>query len=99
MTDVREQVMKVEPAPEDPVMEAPAPAGGAVGVIENERYFRTEHLQSDLSGRTLRGGAVTMTGQGARFILNLASTALLARLLVPQDFGLVAMVAAITGFL
>jgi len=61
--------------------------------------FETAHLHADLHRRTLRGGAVTLAGQGARFVLNLTSTAILARLLVPQDFGLVAMVAAITGFL
>ena len=62
-------------------------------------HFRTDHLNRDLSDRTVRGGAVTMTAQGLRFALNLGSTALLARLLTPDDFGLVAMVAAITGFL
>ncbi len=38
-------------------------------------------------------------GQGAKFVLNLASTMILARLLTPQDFGLVAMVTAVTGFI
>jgi PST family polysaccharide transporter len=37
--------------------------------------------------------------QGTQFVLNLASTMVLARLLTPQDFGLVAMVATIMGFL
>lgn len=40
-----------------------------------------------------------MSGQGARFALQIVSTMVLARVLTPADFGLVAMVTAITGFL
>jgi PST family polysaccharide transporter len=64
-----------------------------------DRYFRTDHLLADIKGRAYRGGAVTLSAQGIKFALNLCSTAALARLLTPQDFGLVAMVTAITGFL
>lgn len=63
-----------------------------------EQYFQTDHLQKDLHARSFRGGAITLTGQGARFALNLVSTAIMARLLRPQDFGLVAMVTSITSF-
>jgi O-antigen/teichoic acid export membrane protein len=59
----------------------------------------TEHLHADLKGRSVRGGMVTMAGQGAKFLLNLGSIMALARLLTPADFGLIAMVAPITGFL
>jgi O-antigen/teichoic acid export membrane protein len=62
------------------------------------RHFRTDHLMADLKGRSVRGGAVTMAAQGAKFVLQLGSTAVLARLLTPADFGLVAMVTAVTGF-
>src|SRR5450756_4527 len=61
--------------------------------------FAIEHLTQDLRRRTARGGFVTLTGQGARFMLQLGSTMALARLLTPADFGLVAMVTAVTGFL
>ena len=47
----------------------------------------------------MRGGAATFAGQGAKFVLNLASTMILARLLTPQDFGLIAMVTVIIGFI
>jgi PST family polysaccharide transporter len=40
-----------------------------------------------------------MLAQGAKFLLNLVSTMILARLLTPRDFGLVAMVMTVTGFL
>ncbi len=61
-------------------------------------FFDTEYLKTDLKGRSVRGGAVTMVAQGARFFLQMGSTIVLARLLTPQDFGLVAMVTAVTGF-
>lgn len=61
--------------------------------------FLTEHLKADLGRRSVRGGAITFVGQGGKFFLQLGSTMVLARLLTPQDFGLIAMVAAVTGFI
>lgn len=52
----------------------------------------------DLGGRTARGGMITLTAQGMKFLMGLAWTAILARLLVPGDFGLVAMAAPVVGF-
>lgn len=63
-----------------------------------ERQFETDHLMADLKGRSVRGGAVTMAAQGAKFALQIGSTAVLARLLTPADFGLIAMVTAVAGF-
>jgi O-antigen/teichoic acid export membrane protein len=63
-----------------------------------EQFFQTEHLTKDLHGRSFRGGVVTLSGQVIKFLLGLISTAILARLLRPQDFGLVAMVTSITAF-
>lgn len=60
--------------------------------------FQTGHLASDLKQRSVRGGAVTLTAQAVKFVTRLGTTAVLARLLLPEDFGLVAMVTAITGF-
>src|SRR5271165_2594094 len=59
--------------------------------------FSTEHLHADLKGRSVRGGLLTLTSQGAQFLMQSISTVVLARLLTPADFGLVAMVATITG--
>lgn len=64
----------------------------------NDRLFRIDHLISDLNRRTLRGGALTLAAQGIKFVLQMVSTIVLARLLSPADFGLVAMVTAVTGF-
>src|SRR5215469_9276272 len=58
--------------------------------------FSTEHLQADLKGRSVRGGVWTVTSQGMQFLMQSTATVVLARLLTPSDFGLVAMVTAIT---
>jgi len=57
----------------------------------------TQHLQADLKSRSLRGGLVTITSQGSQFLLQSVMTVVLARLLTPADFGIVAMVVAVTG--
>ncbi|NHC14408.1 lipopolysaccharide biosynthesis protein [Motilibacter deserti] len=54
-------------------------------------------LRPALGRRAARGLVVTMGGQWGRLVLQTASTAVLARLLLPGDFGLVAMVVAVTG--
>lgn len=59
--------------------------------------FSTEHLHADLKGRSVRGGMFTVTSQGAQFVMQSVATVVLARLLTPADFGLVAMATAITG--
>src|SRR5207248_8578831 len=65
----------------------------------NQQHIKTDHLLANLKQRTISGGAVTVSAQAAKFVLNLASTVILARLLTPPDFGLVAMVTVVTGFL
>lgn len=65
----------------------------------HHRLFETEHLQQDLRRRGVRGAAVTMLGQTGRFIIQLAGLAVLARLLVPADFGVFGKTIALTGFI
>src|SRR5206468_2493229 len=65
----------------------------------NQKHFTTDHLLTNLRGRTISSVAVTMSAQAAKFALSLASIVILARLLTPRDFGLVAMVTTVTGFL
>ncbi len=64
-----------------------------------ERYLRTDHLNTDLKGRSVRGGAVTMVAQITKFILQLGSTAILARILTPADYGLMGMVFVFINFI
>ncbi|MHC4207446.1 MAG: oligosaccharide flippase family protein, partial [Planctomycetota bacterium] len=61
-------------------------------------FFNTEYLKADLKGRSVRGGAVTIAAQWIKFCLQMASMVVLARLLTPQDFGLIAMVMVVTNF-
>src|SRR6476620_10565029 len=61
--------------------------------------FATQHLLSDLKRHTISGGVITMSAQGAKFAMNLVATVVLARLLTPRDFGLIAMVTGFTAFL
>lgn len=51
----------------------------------------------DLKERVVRGAVAKLCGQAANFILRLGFIAVMARLLHPEDFGLVAMVMAVTG--
>ncbi|MDO3379728.1 lipopolysaccharide biosynthesis protein [Geoalkalibacter halelectricus] len=62
------------------------------------KIFDTKHLNKDLKKRSLRSGAVTMSSQGAKFVIQIGSTMILARILTPDDYGMMAMVVAITGF-
>jgi O-antigen/teichoic acid export membrane protein len=67
-------------------------------MAKNRGVLITEHLMTDLGRRTAWGGAIAIGAQLTRFALQLVSSAIMARLLAPADFGLVAMAAAITGF-
>src|SRR6266404_5099344 len=69
------------------------------GIDASERHLSTDHLLTNLRQRTISSGLVTAAAQGAQFFLNLGYIMVLARLLVPQDFGLFAMVATVMGFL
>ena len=57
----------------------------------------TDHLHADLRGRSVRGGVLNVSSQGAQFLIQSVATVVLARLLTPADFGLVAMVSTVTG--
>jgi O-antigen/teichoic acid export membrane protein len=53
----------------------------------------------DIKGTALRGGLAKLFGQAGTFAVRLAFMAIVARLLAPEDFGLVAMVTVITAVL
>ena len=50
-----------------------------------------------LKEKTIRAGAAKLTGQAGRAVIRLGSIVILARLLDPSEFGLVAMVTVLTG--
>lgn len=65
---------------------------------ENNSTFDTTQQEGDLKRRSIRSGAVTLSSQAALLVIHTASVAIMARLLSPEDYGMVAMVTAITGF-
>ncbi len=54
--------------------------------------------RSDFSKKSLHGGAISVFAQAINTAVQVGTTICLARLLVPEDFGLIAMVSAATGF-
>ena len=80
------------------IQDSISPTTQTLKTSPNDKYFDTDHLLADLKGRAVRGGAVTLSAQAIKFVLQMGSTMVLARLLTPADFGLIAMVAAFTGF-
>jgi O-antigen/teichoic acid export membrane protein len=82
---------------------AVVPLGRAEGADaepgRHDEHFATEHLLADLKRRTVSSGFITAAAQAVQFFLTLGSTMALARMLTPRDFGLVAMVTTVFGFL
>ncbi len=50
-----------------------------------------------LGQRAARGAVATLAGQGSRLAIQMASLVILARLLTPHDYGLIAMVMTVAG--
>jgi len=61
-------------------------------------YFEDHRESKDLARRALRGGIVSVVIQYGNAALQIASAVILARLLAPEDFGLVAIVTVLTSF-
>jgi O-antigen/teichoic acid export membrane protein len=62
-------------------------------------FLSTGHLLAGLKARSLRGGAITVSAEMTKYGVDVLAVAVLARLLTPEDFGLVAMVVALLGFI
>lgn len=56
-------------------------------------------MSDDLRRRVVRAVGATSVGNGLGKIISLISTLVLARLLTPEDFGLMAMASTVTGFI
>jgi hypothetical protein len=69
----------------------------AFGILQ--RFPSGATVMEDLKQKVVRGGFVKLCAQAANVLIRVASLAILARLLDPTDFGLVAMVTAVTGLL
>lgn len=61
-------------------------------------YFEDHRETKDLGRRALRGGIVSVVIQYGNAVLQIAAAVILARLLAPEDFGLVAIVTVLMSF-
>ena len=57
-----------------------------------DSQLSTADLQTDLKQRSIRGSFISVGARGVNTLVQIGSTVVLARLLTPSDFGLVAMV-------
>ncbi|HZG40548.1 MAG TPA: lipopolysaccharide biosynthesis protein [Nodosilinea sp.] len=62
-----------------------------------DHHFETTTLQANLSARSLESGLIAMLAQPVKLVIGVVGTMVLARLLVPADFGLLAMVQPLLG--
>lgn len=62
-----------------------------------KRLICTEAIRKDLRSSSVRAAGFTWAAGTADFVLRIGSTAILARLLLPEQFGLVMMVMAVTA--
>src|SRR5688572_13127830 len=60
--------------------------------------FTANIAQKGHGRSSLKGGAISLAARMINAILQIGTVILLARMLTPEDYGLVAMVTAITGF-
>lgn len=68
--------------------------------IKNKRdYFNTHDLNTDLKKHAIRGGGITVFSHMVNLLIQTISTMVLARILAPEEFGLIAMTMAVTGIL
>ncbi|MGA2556778.1 MAG: lipopolysaccharide biosynthesis protein [Verrucomicrobiota bacterium] len=64
---------------------------------EFERRICNQAIRQDLRGKSVRAAVFTGSAAAGDFVLRLGSGAILARLILPEHFGLVMMVLAFTG--
>jgi len=62
-----------------------------------DRWFETDTIRAHLKSKSIRGSAFMLTSSVASLVLGIAATSVLARILLPSDFGLLGMVFALTA--
>lgn len=65
---------------------------------KSQKYFDENKPHAGLGRRSLHSGVAFIAARGLNILVQVGSTILLARLLNPHDYGLVAMVFALIGF-
>jgi PST family polysaccharide transporter len=65
----------------------------------SDHYLSADHLTRDLAANAASSAFVTILSQALRFLISVTGTVVLARLLSPEDYGLIGMVITVTGFI
>jgi PST family polysaccharide transporter len=88
------------PAATEPVAPAPSfnPAAAGPEAVDVHGHLRVDELQENLRHTSARSAALMIGSHAIQLLLGVTGTAVLARLLRPQDFGYLAMVATLTHF-
>jgi O-antigen/teichoic acid export membrane protein len=66
--------------------------------VNQNQYVENDASSAELTKKSLRSGLITFGAQPIKLAIGIGSTALLARLLTPADFGLLAMVSPLLLF-
>lgn len=61
-------------------------------------YFDDSDVSSSINESIVRGSAFLIAASGGKFVMNFVSTVILARLLDPEAYGLLAMVFVVSNF-
>ncbi|HLI11588.1 MAG TPA: lipopolysaccharide biosynthesis protein [Alphaproteobacteria bacterium] len=77
----------------------PTPELQPLAASARDRALHTDHLLHDLGRRSVRGGMIMIGAQALKVLAQFGSVIVLTRLLAPQVFGLIAMVAALNTIL
>src|SRR5476651_1307181 len=65
---------------------------------DQDREIAPKIELGELRSHSIRGGVYTLSQNGLTMVMTFVQTVILARLLSPGDFGLVAMVTVFSGF-
>ena len=68
------------------------------GLSGSNAFFGDNQAKENISRKSLQSGAFSLIGRGSNVVIQVVSTIALARLLLPEHFGLFAMISALTGF-
>ena len=66
--------------------------------FHSQGLFESDLSKKNIGAQAVRGGVAVWGAEFLSFLLRIGSIAILARLLLPEDFGLLAMVTALTVF-
>jgi PST family polysaccharide transporter len=60
-----------------------------------DRHFRLDAVHADLRARSVRSGFIAVAARATQILLQIGSVVVLARVLTPEDFGVIALVVPI----